>query len=111
MDEQPTLPAEIRATLPPVAQAFVAFLEEQIRALREQVVTLQMAVTKLQGQLADAQECKPPHSGNSSRPPSSDPPDAPPRPKRPPSGRKRGGQPGHPGHARLWLKHDDLYRI
>lgn len=70
-----------------------------------------MAVTKLQGQLADAQERKPPHSGNSSRPPSSDPPDAPLRPKRPPSGRKRGGQPGHPGHARLWLQNENLSRI
>src|SRR5215207_5489839 len=36
-------------------------------------------------------------SANSSRPPSSDPPQAPARPKGPPTGRKRGGQPGHRG--------------
>ena len=111
MDEQPTLPAEIRASLPPVAQAYVAFLEGQIAVLREQVSTLQMVVSKLQGQLADAHERKSPHSGNYSRSPSTDPPDAPPRPKRPPSGRKRGGQPGHPGHARVWLKSEDLTRV
>jgi transposase len=40
------------------------------------------------------------HSGNSSRPPSSDPPQAPRRPPAPPSGRGRGGQPGHLAHQR-----------
>ena len=43
------------------------------------------------------------HSGNSSRPPSSDEPSAPPRPKQEPSGRKRGGQPGHQKHERELL--------
>lgn len=40
------------------------------------------------------------HSGNSSLPPSADPPSAPPRPTKTPRGRKAGGQPGHPGVTR-----------
>ena len=40
-------------------------------------------------------------SRNSSLPPSADPPGAPPRPPKPSSGRRRGGQPGHPGASRL----------
>lgn len=89
MDEQPTLPAEVRASLPPVVQAYVAFLESHIALLRDQVAELQARVRQ--------------NSGNSSRPPSSDPPGARPKPKRKPSGRKRGGQKGHPGYARSQL--------
>src|SRR5437762_2757887 len=55
MDEQPTLPAEVRVSLPPIAQAYVGFLENQIALLRDQVVTLQEMITKLQGQVAEAQ--------------------------------------------------------
>jgi transposase len=54
-------------------------------------------------QVADLQARLGQHSGNSSRPPSSDPPAAPKRPPRPPRGRRRGGQPGHPGHQRALL--------
>ena len=41
-------------------------------------------------------------SRNSSRPPSSDPPQVQ-RPRRPRGKRRRGGQPGHPGHTRTLL--------
>src|SRR5579883_2042104 len=111
MDEQPSLPADVRASLPPMIQAYIAFLESQIALLRDQVVTLQATVSTLPLQLADAQGRKPPHSGNSSRPPSIDPPDAPPRPKRPPTGRKRGGQRGHPGHQRIQRTEEELTAI
>jgi transposase len=50
-------------------------------------------------------------SANSSRPPSSDPPQAPPRPKAPPSGRKRGGQPGHRGAYRPLLPVDQVDEV
>ena len=50
------------------------------------------------------------YSGNSSRPPSSDPPGAPQlvKPKR--TGRKRGGQPGHKKHARELVPHERVTR-
>ena len=81
-------PAEWDAT-PPGVRAVV-------QALLTQVQTLQGQVAALQTQLQQ-------HSGNSSRPPSSDPPSAPSRPKRAPTGRPRGAQPGHPGHQRALL--------
>ncbi|MEQ1871936.1 MAG: IS66 family transposase [Vicinamibacterales bacterium] len=46
------------------------------------------------------------NSQNSSRPPSSDQPNAPAKPAKRKSGRKPGGQPGHKGHERLLLPVD-----
>ncbi len=94
VDEQPTLPAEVRGSLPPMVGAYVAFLESQVALLRDQVADLQARIHQ--------------NSGNSSRPPSSDPPDARPHLQRKPSGRKRGGQKGHPGHARIQLDAEQL---
>jgi transposase len=111
MDEQPILPAAVRASLPPVVQAYVVFLEEEMTVLRDQVTMLHAAVATVQGQLADAQARAQQHSGNSSRPPSSDPPAAPPRPKQPSSGRTRGGQKGHAGHTRFQLSTDAIAEI
>jgi hypothetical protein len=101
VDEQPTLPAEVRASLPSITQAYIAFQESQIALFRDQVAALQATVTKHQGQIADLQARAHQDSGNSSRPPSSDPPSARPHLKRTLSGRIRGGQKGHPGHA--WI--------
>src|SRR5579862_6216763 len=103
MDEQVTLAAEVRATLPSVVQAYLAYLEDQVAHLREQIPPLQATVAKLQAQMADLQARAAQNSGNSSRPPSSDPPDARPYPKRKPSGRKKGAQTGHLGHTRVQL--------
>ena len=74
---------------PPAVQTLVLALWEQISALREQV-----------GQ----------NSCNSSRPPSSDPPQTPKR-KRAPSGRKPGGQPGHEGSSRQLLPVEEVKEV
>ncbi|HEY7065622.1 MAG TPA: IS66 family transposase [Chloroflexota bacterium] len=65
-------------------------------ALKAESAVLHERVRELESRLGQT-------SANSSRPPSSDPPQAPPRPKTPLSGRKRGGQPGHRGVHRALL--------
>ena len=68
------LPQEIWAATPGAARALILALQARVRELE----------TRL-GQ----------NSSNSSRPPSSDPPQSPARSKASSSGRKRGGQPEH----------------
>jgi transposase len=100
----PHLPDEVRAGLPPVAQAYISALEALVSALNTQVQTLQAQVTELQMQIGQT-------SQNSSCPPSSDPPDAPARPQGPASGRKRGAQPGHERHARQLLPANEVDEV
>jgi transposase len=74
-----------------------AALRAENAALREQVRALLARVQELEGRLAIALE----DSHNSSKPPSSDGPAArgrKPKSLRETSGKKRGAQPGHPGH-------------
>jgi transposase len=82
------LPPELWDRLPPAAQAY-------IQALEARVAALEATVQQLQEQLQQ-------DSRTSSRPPSSDPPQArSPRPGHVPSGRRPGGQPGHEGQTRI----------
>jgi len=86
----PPLPPDIWAATPCAAQALIVGLQERVRALEAQL-----------GQ----------NSSNSSRPPSTDPPQAPPRPKAPTTGRQRGGQPGHRGACRGLLPVEQVDEI
>src|SRR5262249_25973272 len=92
----PPFPAELWAQIPVTAQAVILALvhhyEEQLCTLRDQVANLQQRL----GQ----------NSSNSSRPPSTDRPDAKRRPPSLPSGRKRGGQRGHQLQQRPLLSPD-----
>jgi transposase len=108
MIEMPHLPDEMRAGLPPEAQAYICALEALVRALSAEVSGLHAQVQTLQAQVAELQMRIGQTSQNSSRPPSSDPPDAPARPQRPASGRKRGAQPGHERHARALLPANEV---
>jgi transposase len=87
MDSQIPFPPEIWERIPPEAQAY-------IRALESRVAALEAMVQQLREQVQQT-------SRTSSRPPSSDPPQAlGKRPRREPTGRRPGGQPGHEGQAR-----------
>ena len=97
MNEVPVLPADVRGTLPPVVQIYLAYLEAELIQQGHRLADLEARLSQ--------------HSGNSSRPPSTDSPAAPPRPTQPASGRTRGGQRGHPGHTRLQLNADAIAEI
>ena len=96
METLPALPHEVWERPPPEAQA-------SIRALEARVATLEGMMEALQEQL-------PQTSRNSSRPPSSDPPQHD-RPRRPRRQRRRGGQPGHPGHTRTLIPIDEVDEV
>lgn len=103
-------PQAVRTTLLALQQQvrlmsirFTAY-EKQLAALREQVAT----VEDLKAEISELRERLGQNSGNSSRPPSSDPPSYERKPKREPKGRKRGGQPGHQGSARRLLPAEEV---
>jgi transposase len=80
--------------------ARIAQLEQLLQAALDAIVALNARVAELEGQLGQ-------NSKNSSKPPSTDPPEM----KRSPpklTGRKRGGQPGHEGAKRVRLTPDEV---
>jgi transposase len=108
MSHVPTVPPEMRVGLPAPVHVYLAFLESEIVVATRRVQTVEEELATLKEQLADLLARIQQNSSNSSRPPSTDPPSAPPRPKAEPSGRKRGGQIGHAGHARIQLSPVDV---
>lgn len=82
MSQEPLVTEELIARQPPEAQAI-------IRVLLTKIAELEARVNKT--------------PRNSSLPPSSEHPHAKPKPKSRKSGRKRGGQPGHPKHERTLI--------
>jgi transposase len=95
MDSQIPFPPAIWERIPPEAQAY-------IRALENRVAALEATVQQLREQVQQT-------SRTSSRPPSSDPPQAlGQRPRREPTGRRPGGQPGHAGQARALVPVEEV---
>jgi transposase len=78
---------------------------EVVASLPHDVVEL---ITWLTTRVAELEARLKQDSSNSSKPPSSDPPSAKPAPAKTPSGKKRGGQPGHPKHERTILPADEI---
>ena len=100
MHREPPLPPELWDRIPSEGQAalwlMVESYEQRIAALEAALVAGKGEVCELQAQLGQS-------SRNCSRPPSTDGPQVKRKPPRAPSGRKRGGQPGHPVHQRALL--------
>src|SRR5688500_12008690 len=93
MTTPPSLPSELWNRTPHEVQDYILALEARVAALE---AIVQELMERLQQD-----------SRTSSRPPSSDPPERQ-RPRRQPSGRRRGGQPGHPGQTRMLLPVEDV---
>ena len=79
--------------------AIPASLRPAIAAI---VVGLEARIAELEARLGQ-------NSSNSSQPPSSDGPHVKPAPPKTPSGKRRGGQPGHPKHERVILPPDEIF--
>jgi transposase len=80
-------------------------------SVRELVWALLAMIEGLQQRVAQLEERVNQTSRNSSRPPSSDPPQAAARSVREPSGRPAGGQPGHPGRGRALKPAEQVDRV
>jgi transposase len=93
MPHTPPLPPELWDQIPPAVQAVLVVL---IDGYERRITALERTVAELQEQLRRT-------SQNSSKPPSSDGPHVKRKPPQAPSGRKPGGQPGHPGHRRTLI--------
>ena len=109
------------AALPSLAEQ-VAVLHQQHQsvleenaALRAGKAALEVRVAELEGQVRELRARLGQDSANSSRPPSSDPPQAAAKNqakrKRAPTGRKRGGQPGHGEHHRAFLPPEQVTQV
>jgi transposase len=87
----------------PVAEPQCAGCRERDEVYGAIIAELQARIAALEAEIRELKARLGQNSSNSSRPPSSDPPQTPKRVAKPPTGRKPGGQPGHPGHARTRL--------
>jgi len=94
MATTPPIPEELWNQLPPAAQAAVLAV----------ITTLEARIAELEARINQ-------NSSNSSKPPSSDPPHVKPAPPRPTTGRRKGGQPGHPRHTRPALPPDEVVEL
>ncbi len=94
----PPLPTELFDAPPPAVQSYIRTLD----ALASQVATLTARVAEREAKIGQ-------NSNNSHLPPSSDGPHVKPAPPTTPSGKKRGGQSGHPKHERILLPADETH--
>lgn len=126
LPDLPPLSLAILESLPPTVQTYIGGLQaviaiaqtlitkqngntehySQLQAQqREQIVLLQQRVAELENRLKQ-------NSQNSSKPPSSDPPrQRSPKEAKAKTGKKPGGQSGHPGHSRQLVPVEQVLSI
>ena len=96
---------------PPVTPEQIAALPPEFRALLQAVIDhYELRIAGLEAELAAVKsqwEATKKTPRNSSLPPSSEHPHAKPQPRKKRSGKKRGGQPGHPKHERALIPSED----
>lgn len=92
------------ARQPPEAQAIIRLLLTRIERQDRRIAELEARVEELESRLGKTPQ-------NSSLPPSSQHPHARPASLRQPSGKKRGGQPGHPRHERKLIPVEECTEI
>jgi transposase len=91
--------------MPSAAQAAVVAVVTELKAT---IVARDGRIAALETRIADLEARLNQNSTNSSKPPSSDPPYSKPAPRRKPSGKRKGGQPGHPKRTRPRLSPDHI---
>jgi len=101
MHRSPPLPPELWAQIPAPAQAALWMI---IDGYERRIVRLEREVAEVREQLRR-------NSQNSSKPPSSDGPHVKRKPPKEPSGRKPGGQPGHPVHRRTLMPVEQVSEV
>lgn len=107
--------------MPAAGRVAIMFLLKQNQRLENRNYTFLLEVERLKTELerlkklelevAELRERLGQNSQNSSKPPSSDPASVSRPNRRQPSGRKRGGQPGHQGHARKLLPPEEVDQV
>jgi transposase len=93
------------------ALALLRALWEEVERGRAESAELRQANAALAQRVEELEARLKQNSTNSSRPPSSDPPETPAAPPRLPTGRKRGAQPGHPAHQRALVPPEEVDRV
>jgi transposase len=101
MERTPPIPVELWEQIPPHVQAVLWVVLDRYEA---RIASLEAEVRELKARLNQS-------SQNSSKPPSSDGPYMKRKPPRPASGRKRGGQPGHPAHHRTLVSMEHVDEV
>jgi len=110
LPELPITPEDWEKT-PATVQGVVILFRQENQTLKEQVDKQQNQVEKMQAELDKLREQVNKNSQNSSKPPSSDPPQKRSYPKPELSGEKKGGRKGHHGHGRKLKAAEEVSKI